>query len=123
MSRSQIRHEPIEQRLRDALEARANAVDLHDLRPAALPTAPGWSILPAPRTIVALFGLAAAVAAVLLVLAVRHPDTSVHPARTPSTSRSPSPVASSSADPASPVSPRVSASPANRAASATAADH
>jgi hypothetical protein len=113
MSRSQLSHEPIERRLRDALEARANAVDLHDLRPAALPTGPGRPLLTTPRTIVALLGLAAAIAAVLLVLTARHPGVPVNPTRTPSISRSLSPSTSAPARPASPAQPPLPASPAN----------
>ncbi|WP_455357012.1 hypothetical protein [Streptomyces sp. SYSU K217416] len=104
MSRSQIHHEPIEQRLRDALEVRAYAVDLNDLRPADPPTRPGRSVRPGRRTAAVLFGLAAAVASILLAFTERHPDTPVSPAVPPSLSPSPSPPPPSPAGP-SPAAP------------------
>jgi hypothetical protein len=111
MTRPQLHHEPIEQRLRDALEARAHTVGPGDLRPAASPIRTGRPLLPARRTVVVLFGLAAAVASLLLVLAERHPTTSVNPADTPSISRSPSPSSSASPSPTSRSSSSRSASP------------
>lgn len=104
MSRNRIRNEAIEQRLRDALEARANSVDVKDLRPAALPIRPRWSFLPSRRTALALFGLAAAAACVLLAVRYGISDSPVHPAGTPSHSPSP-PASQAPASPAIPTTP------------------
>ena len=107
MSRERTDHEPVEQRLRDALEARAYSIGLNDLRPAAPPTVPARSALRVRRTVVVLFGLAAALACVILALTQRHPTTPAPPARTPTISptptrtSSPSPLQSASAVPPS----------------------
>ncbi len=118
MSRSQI-----ERRLSDALQARADSVGLDDLRPAVPPTEAGRSFLPTRRTAVVLFGLAAAIASIVLVLTQRHPTTPVNPADNPSTSRSSSPSTSPTATavpvpsglPASPISPASPVYPASPA--------
>ncbi len=104
MSRGQIRHEAIEQRLRDALEARADSVDVKDLRPDALPARPRWSFLPSRRTVTVLLGLAAAAACVLLFVRYGMSDSLGHPADTPS--HAPSPPA-----PQVPASPAVTTTP------------
>ncbi|GAB2581093.1 hypothetical protein GCM10027168_12210 [Streptomyces capparidis] len=104
MSRGRNRHEEIERRLREALEARAGGVDRQHLRPAALPTGSGRSF-PAPRrTVVALFGLAAAAACVLLAVTDGGSDSPVRPAVSPSHSTSP-PTSPAPASPAVPVPP------------------
>ncbi|MEU5346893.1 MULTISPECIES: hypothetical protein [unclassified Streptomyces] len=90
MSRGQLHDEAVEQRLRDALEARANSVDLESLRPGVPPTKSSRSFLPSRRTVVVLLGLAAAVASVLLAVHERDSNTPVRPADTPSISPSPS---------------------------------
>ncbi|MER7694186.1 hypothetical protein [Streptomyces sp. NPDC097610] len=90
MSRGQIHHEAVEQRLRGALEARANAVDLENLRPGVPPTESRRSLLPSRRTVVVLFGLAAAVATAVFAVTERDANTPVGPARPPSVSPSPS---------------------------------
>jgi hypothetical protein len=90
MSRSLNHHEAIEQRLRDALEAQANSTGLEHLRPAALPTRPRWSLLPSRRTVIVLFGLAAAAACALLAITYSNSESPIRPAGTPSHSPSPS---------------------------------
>jgi hypothetical protein len=95
MSRGRTDHEPVEQRLRDALEARAYSIGLNDLRPAAPPTVPARSALRVRRTVVVLFGLAAALACVILALTQRHPTTPP-PARAPTISPTPTPTSSPS---------------------------
>ena len=104
MSRGRIRHDAIEQRLRDALEARANSADWEDLRPAALPTRPRRLFVSSRRTVIVWSGLAAAAACALLLLVVTTgaADRPTPPADTPSHSASPP----TSQAPASPVSPR-----------------
>lgn len=104
MSRNRIRDEAIEQRLRAALEARANSVDVKDLRPAALPATPRWSLLPSRRTVTVLFCLAAAAACVLLAIRYGTSDSAVHPAGTPSYAPSP-PTSQAPASPAVPTTP------------------
>ncbi|GAP46007.1 levansucrase [Streptomyces azureus] len=111
MSRGEIRHEALEQRLRDALEARANSAGLEHLRPAALPTVTRRPLLPPRRAVIVLFGLAAAAAFALLFLTNSTPDRPVGPAVRPT--RSVSPPASQV--PASPATP----SPSHRGAAAT----
>jgi hypothetical protein len=96
MSHNHIRHETIEQRLRDALLARADSIGHQHLRPTALPTGPGRLL---PRAaVIALIGLAAAVVCLLLVLTSRT-DGQIHPADTPSHSATPA----TSQAPASPA--------------------
>ncbi|RMB81106.1 hypothetical protein [Streptomyces shenzhenensis] len=90
MSRSRLHYDAIEQRLRDALEARATSAELKHLRPAALPSMPGRSFLPLRRTIIVLFGLAAAAACALLAVAESNSDSPGLPADVPSHSPSPS---------------------------------
>ncbi|MEH0423092.1 hypothetical protein [Streptomyces sp. B21-083] len=90
MSRGQIHHEAIEQRLRGALEARANAVNLENLRPGVPPTESRRFLLPSRRTVVVLFGLAAAVATAVFAVTDRDANTPVGPAGPPSVSPSPS---------------------------------
>lgn len=90
MRRSRLHHAEIEQRLRDALEARANSADLAHLRPASLPTRSRWSFLPPRRMVIVLFGLAVAVTCALLAVTDSNSDSPVPPADTPSHSVSPS---------------------------------
>ncbi|MFF7949484.1 hypothetical protein [Streptomyces griseorubiginosus] len=104
MSRGQIRHDAIEQRLRDALEARADSVDVKDLRPAALPARRSWSFLPSRRTVTVLLGLAAAAACVLLFVRYGISDGPAHPAGTPSHAPT-SPAPQAPASPAIPTTP------------------
>ncbi|BBB01976.1 hypothetical protein RVR_9632 [Actinacidiphila reveromycinica] len=112
MSRGRTGHEPVEARLRDALEARAYSVGPNDLRPAAPPTVPVRSRVRVRlrRTVVGLAGLAAAAACVVVVLAPWHPTTPAPPGGTPATSPRPSPTSSSSPTPTSSPSPLRSAS-------------
>ncbi|MCX4906593.1 hypothetical protein [Streptomyces sp. NBC_00878] len=78
--------DPLEQRLRDALRARTEAVGRSDLRPAAPPSwqarfrLPGT--FPACRA-VGLFVLAAVVAGLLFVAARWERETPVHPTNVP----------------------------------------
>lgn len=106
MSRGRIRHEAIEQRLRDALQARANSADWKHLRPAALSTRPRRLFLPSRRTVIVLSGLAAAAACALLLLAVTTgaSDRPAPPADTPSHSVSP-PTSQAPASPATSTKP------------------
>lgn len=82
----------VEQRLRDALRARADSVDLSALRPAVPPTARArfrlTVVRPVRRTALTLLVVAAAVVGVLF--AVTHLDhrTPVGPARPPTVSPS-----------------------------------
>ena len=99
MSRGRTGHEMVEQRLRHALEARAYSVGPNDLRPAAPPTAPARSALRVRRTVVVLFGLAAALACVILALTQRHPTTPAPPTRAPTISPVPTPTSSPSTSP------------------------
>jgi hypothetical protein len=93
--RGKDHHEPYEQRLRDALEARAGSVDWEHLRPAAPPTGTGRSF-PVRRAVIGLVGLAAAAACLLIVVEKDDqgaPAGPAHaPSRTPSPSATPSPV-------------------------------
>ena len=105
--------DPLEERLRNALRARADAVDLHALRPATPPTSrPRLLRLPAlhpvRRTAVALLVVAAAVIGVLFLAIheVRQPP--VGPANRPSVSPTPSTM---DAVPGPPESGDVDASP------------
>jgi hypothetical protein len=102
MGRGEIRHEALEQRLRDALEARAGTVGSGHLRPAVLPAMPRRPLLAARRAVIVLFGLAAAAALVLLFLTDSAPDAPVRPADRPTPSVSPP----ASQVPASPATPR-----------------
>lgn len=86
--------DPLEQRLRDALRARADSVGLHALRPAAPPTGPARLFrLPVVhrvrRTALALLVVAAAVIGVLFVAAHPWREAPVGPARVPSVSPTP----------------------------------
>lgn len=99
MSRGRTGHGPVEQRLRDALEARACSIGPNDLRPAAPPTVPARSALRVRRTVVVLFGLAAALACVILALTQRHPTTPAPPTRAPTISPVPTPTPTSSPSP------------------------
>ncbi|MCX5605189.1 hypothetical protein OOK29_44420 [Streptomyces phaeochromogenes] len=93
--------DPLEQRLHDALRARADSVDLPDLRPAAPPTRHARFRLPAVRpavqpfvrpvrrSVLALLMLAAVVAGLLFVAARWERDTPVRPANVPSVSPTP----------------------------------
>ncbi|MDT0570502.1 hypothetical protein RM704_24055 [Streptomyces sp. DSM 3412] len=99
MSRSQIQHAEVEQRLREALGARADSVESPHLRPAALPTRSRRSFLPPRRAVIVLFGLVAAAACALLAVTDSDSDSPVRPADIPSHSVSPS----TSQAPASPV--------------------
>jgi len=99
MSGGRIRHEAIEDRLREALAARAHTVEPGHLRPARPPATPTRWRLPLRRTAIVLLGLAAAVAFALFTVTNDSPDSPVRPAVTPSHSASPSP----SPAPASPA--------------------
>lgn len=128
MSGRLILHEPLEQRLRDALEFRASAVGLDDLRPGAPPTRPGRSVLPGRRTVAVLFALATAVASIVFVFAERNPETPVSPATPPSLSPTPTTTPTSSRRPpppsgASPATSFGQAQPADGAAHATTGAH
>jgi len=86
--------DPLEERLRNALRARADSVDLHALRPAAPPTGrPRLFRLPAlhpvRRTAVALLVVAAAVIGVLFVAMHEVREQPVRPANRPSVSPTP----------------------------------
>ncbi|MFD4559248.1 hypothetical protein ACFWP5_33845 [Streptomyces sp. NPDC058469] len=86
--------DPLEQRLRDALRARADAVDLHALRPAAPPTGQARlfrlpAIRPVRRSALALLVVAAAVIGVLFVALHEVRETPVGPANRPSVSPTP----------------------------------
>jgi hypothetical protein len=103
------RHEAVEQRLRAALDARSQTVDLGDLHPAAPPTAITRSRVPLRRVLAVVLGLAAAALCVALVVAAlpRTPSVPVHlpPAsRLPGTTGTPTP--------GSPTPTRTTASPA-----------
>ncbi|MEU9874915.1 hypothetical protein [Streptomyces phaeochromogenes] len=85
--------DPLEQRLHDALRARAGSVGLPDLRPAAPPTRHARFRLPAVRpvrrSVLALLMLAAVVAGLLFVAARWERETPVRPANVPSVSPTP----------------------------------
>ncbi|WP_019056156.1 hypothetical protein [Streptomyces prunicolor] len=86
--------DPLEERLRNALRARADSVDLHTLRAPAPPTGrPRLFRLPAlhpvRRTAVALLVVAAAVIGVLFVAIHEVRETPVPPANRPSVSPTP----------------------------------
>ncbi|TQK50727.1 hypothetical protein FBY35_1072 [Streptomyces sp. SLBN-118] len=83
---------PLERRLRAALQARANAVDLHDLRPASPPLGSAAVRGLVRRAFLALFGLAAAAACVLLLMRQQETPTPVKPSQTPSVSHLPNPT-------------------------------
>ena len=93
---SDLHSDPLEQRLRDALRARTDSVDLYDLRLAAPPSGRARFRLPVTRrgrrTVLALFVLAAAVAGVLFVAARWERETPVRPANVPSVSPNPEPT-------------------------------
>jgi hypothetical protein len=104
-------HDMLEHRLREALEARSRTVGRDDLRRASPPSLHAVPRIPlrVRRTALTLFGLAAAVACVLLVLVpgdrrpaepARPPDTSQTqtPSPAPTPSIAPSPVAPGAAD-------------------------
>ncbi|MEU9955773.1 hypothetical protein [Streptomyces sp. NPDC050982] len=82
--------DPLEQRLQDALRARADSVDLSVLRPAEPPSRHARFRLPAVRpvhrSVLALLVLAAVVAGLLLVAARWERETPVRPANVPSVS-------------------------------------
>ncbi|MEV0909084.1 hypothetical protein [Streptomyces hokutonensis] len=82
----------VEQRLRDALRARADSVDLSALRPAVPPTArPRFrltALRPVRRTALALLVVAAAVVGILFAATHLDHRTPVGPARPPSVSPS-----------------------------------
>ena len=105
--------DPLEERLRNALRARADSVDVHALRPAAPPTSqPRLFRLPAlhpvRRTAVALLVVAAAVIGVLFVALHEVREPPVRPANRPSVSPTPSTM---DAVPGPPESGDVEASP------------
>jgi hypothetical protein len=89
--------DPLEERLRDALRARADSVDLHALRPPAPPTS-GHRLFrlpalhPVRRTAVALLVVAAAVIGVLFVAIHEVREPPAGPANHPSVSPTPSAV-------------------------------
>lgn len=104
MSRSQIRDEAIEHRLREALAARADIVGLGHLRPARLPARPRpWS-LPLRRAAIVMLGLAAAAACAFFAVTNGTSDSPIRPASTPSHSVNP-PTSPAPPSPARPVSP------------------
>jgi hypothetical protein len=89
--------DPLEQRLRDALRARTDSVDLSDLRPAAPPSRHARFRLPVSRPVrrtVLLLVLAAVVVGALFVSAHWERPTPVKPANTPSAPPTPSPAPS-----------------------------
>jgi type VI protein secretion system component VasF len=90
---SGLHPDPLEQRLRDALRARADSVDLFDLRPAAPPSAQARFRLPVTRpvrrTVVALFVVAAVVVGFLFVAVHWERETPVSPANIPSVTPTP----------------------------------
>jgi hypothetical protein len=105
--------DPLEERLRNALRARADSVDLHALRPAAPPASQARlfrlpALHPVRRTAVALLVVAAAVIGVLFMAIheVRNPPAG--PANRPSVSPTPSTM---DAVPGPPESGDVDASP------------
>ncbi|OUD05083.1 hypothetical protein CA983_00765 [Streptomyces swartbergensis] len=111
MSLGEIRHETLEQRLRDALEARANTAGPEHLRPAVLPTVPRRPLLPPRRAVIVLLGLAAAAAFALLFLTNSTPDSPVRPADRPTHSVNP-PASQLPASPAAtPLPPPRGAAP------------
>lgn len=87
--------DPLEERLRNALRARADSVDLYALRPATSPTSrPRLFRLPAlhpvRRTAVALLVVAAAVIGVLFLAIHEVREPPVGPAKRPAVSPTPS---------------------------------
>ncbi|WP_053846517.1 hypothetical protein [Streptomyces sp. NRRL B-24085] len=99
MSGNQIDHDSIEDRLREALAARADTVELGHLRPARLPATPPRWRLPLRRTAIVLLGVAAAAACALFAVTNGSSDRPVRPGVTPPHSVSPS----TSPAPASPA--------------------
>ncbi|GGX03371.1 hypothetical protein GCM10010383_37070 [Streptomyces lomondensis] len=110
MSRSRTHHEAIEQRLREALAARADTVDSGQLRPALLPAAPSRWSLPLRRTALVLLGLAAAAACALFAVTNSTSDSPARPAGTPPHSVNP-PTSPAPASPASQAPPSRGAIP------------
>lgn len=105
--------DPLEERLRNALRARADSVDVHALRPPAPPTGQARlfrlpAIHPVRRTAVALLVVAAAVIGVLFVALHEVREPPVRPANRPSMSPTPSTM---DAVPGPPESGDVDASP------------
>ncbi|MFJ6392512.1 hypothetical protein ACIQJT_33485 [Streptomyces sp. NPDC091972] len=125
MSGSQIDHEAIEDRLREALTARAHTIDLGRLRPARLPAGSTRWRPPLRRTAVALLGLAAVAACAVFAVTNDSSDSPVRPAVTPPHSVSPStfpapaspagsappPPGTTSGDAPDPASPAVTTGP------------
>ncbi|MEV6174842.1 hypothetical protein AB0L99_42365 [Streptomyces sp. NPDC051954] len=94
--------DPLEQRLRDALRARTDSVELSDLRPAVPPARQvrfRLSVSRPVRRTVALLALAAVVAAVLLVSARWERQSPTIPADTPSVSPTPTDAVNASPNP------------------------
>jgi len=95
-----VHPDPLEQRLHDALRARADSVALSDLRPAAPPTrharfrlaAVRPVVRPVRRSALVLLMLAAVVAGLLFVAARWERETPVRPANVPSVSPTPDPT-------------------------------
>ena len=95
-----VHQDPLEQRLHDALRARADSVALSDLRPAAPPTrharfrlaAVRPVVRPVRRSALVLLMLAAVVAGLLFVAARWERETPVRPANVPSVSPTPDPT-------------------------------
>lgn len=106
MSSGRTHREAIEQRLRDALQARANSADWEHLRPAAPPIRPRRLFSASRRTVLVWSGLAAAAACalLLLVLTTGASDGPAPPAATPSHSVSP-PTSQAPASPATSAKP------------------
>ena len=84
--------DPLEERLRNALRARADSVDLYALRPATPPTSRPRlpAVHPVRRTAVALLVVAAAVVGVLFLALHEVREPPVGPANRPSVSPTPS---------------------------------
>ncbi|MEW2291314.1 hypothetical protein ABZ719_01205 [Streptomyces sp. NPDC006743] len=92
MTATRHAYDPVEERLRAALDARARLVGPGQLRPAAPPAARGavaWSRV--RRGAPALVALVAVVAGVVLWLGQRHQDAPAAPATTPSVTGPPAP--------------------------------
>jgi hypothetical protein len=106
--------EPLEHRLRAALDAQARTVGFGDLRHASPPSVSATRILrlPVRGTALALLGLAAAVAAVLLVPGEpRQEGPADRPGPSVSRTQSPVPASPAPAVPALPALPEPQESP------------
>jgi hypothetical protein len=86
------RRELLEDRLRTALAARAHTVDLHELRRPSPPSASARTRFPVRGAALALFGLAAVLACVLLLLPEEHRREQPAPPANPPVSHSAPPA-------------------------------